>query len=337
MDVSRSLTTILEATSESSSLRNPYLAQLIEQLTFSDITVEYWSLRSAFFGKFDIVHIHWADSIYRGRTHIRTIVKCFLFMAMIVRWKIARVKIVWTVHNILPHERLRIIERITEWFFRKSLTQVILLNDSDVGLESIIPGVPRVTILHGHYIDWFNNSEKFSPVVGRIVFAGMMRPYKGIESLVRSFSDTEDPRLTLVLAGQPLSDEYESVIRGMTADDLRIHTQFGFLSESDLVRSITESMLVVLPYHGLYNSGAAILALSLGRPILVPHTPSMKLLQTEVGLGWVNIFEGDLTAVSLDSALDGVATRGELPELEARNWQTIGRQHFELFTGLSAS
>ena len=42
------------------------------------------------------------------------------------------------------------------------------------------------TILHGHYREWYGPSNAPS-VPGRLLCFGLLRPYKGVESLLAAF------------------------------------------------------------------------------------------------------------------------------------------------------
>ncbi len=60
---------------------------------------------------------------------------------------------------------------------------------------------------------------------------------------------------------------------------------------------------MVLPYREMHNSGAALTALSLNRPVLVPDNEVNRELAEEVGPGWVFRYDGELTGRHLLDAL----------------------------------
>jgi beta-1,4-mannosyltransferase len=115
----------------------------------------------------------------------------------------------------------------------------------------------------------------------------------------------------------------------LAGDDTRITLQFGFISDTELVDIVSSAELMVLPYRFMHNSGAAIAALSIGRPVLVPANPVNDELSLEVGAGWVFQFDGELTADALAHAIAAVraSTRTARPDLSARDWLPIGAAH----------
>ena len=86
---------------------------------------------------------------------------------------------------------------------------------------------------------------------------------------------------------------------------------------------------MVLPYRQMHNSGAALAALSLDRPVLVPANPINADLAAEVGPGWVHTFAGDLTSEALRAGLQALDTvpRSAAPDLSRREWADTGEQH----------
>jgi hypothetical protein len=91
---------------------------------------------------------------------------------------------------------------------------------------------------------------------------------------------------------------------------------------------------VVLPYHLMHNSAAALTALSLDRPVLVPHNAVTRALANEPGDGWVHTYRGELTGADIEAAIRAVRSgeRGPQPALDARSWQRTTRAHLDAYT-----
>ena len=96
---------------------------------------------------------------------------------------------------------------------------------------------------------------------------------------------------------------------------------------------MSESELVVLPYRHMHNSGAALTALSLSRPVLVPDNAVNRDLAAEVGPGWVITFEGDLDADDLRRALEEARRpdRADAPDLSRRDWALAAPAHLAAY------
>jgi len=160
-----------------------------------------------------------------------------------------------------------------------------------------------------------------------------MRPYKGLERILEVFPQVQAPEVSLLIRGHSSSRDYVEGLARAAAADSRITFEAGFLDDAELVRSVTSCEIIVLPYRRVLNSGVALLALSLDRPVLAPSAPSVLELQRELGEDWILLFEGDLEASHLEGALQRSRRRDpkSMVDLSARTWKSIGQQHAAVY------
>lgn len=317
---------VLESFRRPKPTTNPYITQLFRALSDEAQVIPYRPA-AALFGRYDIVHLHWPELLvgghnWRGRT-VRRVVTSLLLL----RWKLTRVPIVRTVHNIerpsniaaFDHRVLDLIDQLTTFDIR--------LNDQTPQRGSI----PGMTIEHGHYRDWFAPLTASDAIAGRIGYVGLIRRYKGVEDLVGAFTRLEDSSYSLHIAGKPSSDELIEVLRTAAQDDPRVTIEPRFLDDEELVQAITSSELIVLPYRHMHNSGTALAALSADRPVLVPQNQVNRALADEVGPGWVFMFDDGITPEAIITALESSAPRGTRPDLSAREWSVSRDKHLLAF------
>ncbi|MCU1438802.1 MAG: hypothetical protein JWP66_1889 [Naasia sp.] len=310
---------------------NPYIVMLADALRATPgVQLRLFSWRSALFARYDVFHLHWPDILVRGHGRGKTAVRRILTALLLARLAITRTPIVRTAHNLAAHEQQPLFARVLLDAFDRRTALWIALNP-----ETILPEGPQsVVILHGSYTSWYAQHPKPAPVPGRLAYFGLIRPYKNVEGLLRAFAGLPDPELTLEVAGNP-SAELRAPIDALAAADPRTRAQLRFVPDADVARVVGEAELVVLPYREMHNSGGLLLALSLDRPVLVPATPANARLADEVGAGWVHLYSGDLTAAALAEALRAVrataTTRGERPDLSAREWADAGIRHLAAY------
>lgn len=306
---------VLESFRRPKSTTNPYITQLFDALSeVADVTP--YRPMAALFGRYDIVHLHWPELLVGGHNWRGRTVRRMVTSLLLLRWRLTRVPIVRTVHNIerptninaFDHRVLDRIDRLT--------TLDIRLNDRTPPR----PGIPAVTVEHGHYRDWFAPHMGGEAVPGRFGYVGLIRRYKGVEDLVAAFVGIDDPSLSLGIAGKPSSTDLVDALRQAAGGDPRVTIDPRFLDDEELVHAITASELVVLPYRHMHNSGTALAALSADRPVLVPDNDVNRDLAAEVGEGWVTLFDGALTPEILTDALAGSRGRSAHPDLSAREW-----------------
>lgn len=311
---------------------NPYTELLSRSLqNLPDVTVVNFSWRRALTGRYDVFHVHWPEILVDGRSPAKKAVRQLLTVMLLVKLGLRAIPMVRTVHNVgLPQgisrrekTLLRVIERRTAMCIRLNAhTEVSRV-------------MPVVTVPHGDYRSWYAQHAKRSTVPGQFGYVGLVRRYKGVESLVAAFSGTagDHPQLTLRVGGRPSTAALAAAIEALAGGDPRTELNLRQLSDGELVDIVTSSELVVLPYRFMHNSAGALTALSLGRPVLVPDNEVNRSLREEVGPGWVYLYQGDLVSETLTRTLQSVRSdvRSPEPDLSNRGWDETGRLHADAY------
>ncbi len=304
---------------------NPYIVQLDRALAQTPtITHLRFDWKSALLTRVDVMHLHWPETLLGGNRAWKRLGKRVLFRALLWKLQFTDAAIVRTAHNLhlpgdLPPAEEKLLRQVEE---RTDLR--ILLNE-----ETSLPWTSATRVIpHGHYVDWFSQVPPVDPEENRLGFVGLVRRYKGVEGLISAFSATAASGLRLRISGNPTSASLADEIGGLAASDPRIELDFRFLSEEDFATAIMHSVGVVLPYRFMHNSGTALAALSLDRPVLVPRTDVNTALSAEVGPGWVHMFDGDLDAADLEAFHTAAAAPSRArPRLGRRDWDHAGVEH----------
>lgn len=322
---------------------NPFVRMLLESYG-DNVTLIHFSWWSAFSGSYDILHLHWPERVMRGSGGIKKHIKPLLFLALIIRNKVRNVPMLWTVHNDEPHEPGSSLDAAVFAKWVKSVTHKVYLSEWAASHDAFPPEHSSV-ILHGHYRPILHHEyrpdETSGSFDGRLLFFGFLRPYKGIESLIDAFG-AMDSRLrgsdaTLRIVGKAVSPMYGAALRAQASPWSTIEVEDKFLADRALEDEITAADLVVLPYSKMYNSGAVLLALSIGRPVLVPESPTMKEIQAEIGDNWLRTFAGPLSSNQLAKEITWLSARGPVqrPAFIGREWPAIGAAYNALFVRLA--
>lgn len=311
---------------------NPYILMLLASMPATIRAVDFsWS--RAIVGRYDVIHLHWPELLLRDPGRFRSGIKRILFTLMFLRLLITRTPVLQTVHNLTPHETGPRYERWILGKLRARTGTWIVLNPTPVPISS----GRVVEILHGHYRDWFADCARPDTEPGRYLFFGLIRPYKQVGSLIDAFLELNDPATTLRVVGAASDPAVEKQVASLGADRTNISVEFAFVPDDQLAVELGLAELVVLPYKEFYNSGAALLALSLGRPVLTPRSESSLALQAEFGAEWVLVFDGELCGAHLKDALALLRTtvRPPLPDLSRREWAGISAAHTELYSSMA--
>jgi glycosyltransferase involved in cell wall biosynthesis len=319
---------VLETFGRPKPTTNPYISQLHTSLsTTDDLEVLTFDYRTALLGRYDVVHAHWPELMVDGHRALGRLSRRALAALTVARWRLTRIPVVRTLHNL---ERPEGISR----FDHAVLSGIDAATALDIALNDVTPprdGLPQTTIPHGHYRDWFAEHPSPQPVAGRVAYVGLIRRYKGVEDLVDAFKGWDRPTASLHIAGRPSSPELLDGLRSAAASDDRISIDPRFLDDADFATAIRSAELIVLPYRHMHNSGTALAALSLDRPVLVPDNAVNRALAEECGPGWVHLFRDAITAADIERAWNDSRERTGVPDLSRREWAAAGVRHREAF------
>jgi beta-1,4-mannosyltransferase len=307
---------------------NPYVVQLVGSIRDAGAEVEWFTWWQGLRGRYDVLHVHWPEIMIRRSGRAARVAARVRFAALLLRLTATRTPLVRTLHNVGAHERGGWWEHaLLRWCDRRTAYWIRLNPHTPLPRPAPVAVIP-----HGHYTDWYGGIPAGEPVPGRVLTFGLLRPFKGTDALVAAVAGLPGEQLTLRVVGRPVVPEMRVLVEAAVAADPRVTAVLDYVEDTALAAEIAAAQLVVLPYRALHNSGALLLALSLGRPVLAPAAPSAVELAVEVGPGWLHLYEGELTAEVLGKAL--AATRdlpGAPPDLRRREWPLIGRRHVEVY------
>ena len=311
---------------------NPYTELLGRSLQdLPEVTVVNFSWTGALLGRYDVFHVHWPEILVDGRSPAKKAVRQLLTVMLLAKLGVKGVPMVRTVHNVgLPEGISRREKLLLHLIERRTALYIRLNTHTEVSRK-----LPVITVPHADYRSWYARHAKRSTVPGQLGYVGLVRRYKGVESLVGAFAGTagDHPQLTLRVGGKPSTAALAATIEGLAGGDPRIELNLRQLSDSELVDVVTSSELMVLPYRFMHNSAGALTVLSLGRPVLMPDNEVNRSLRQEVGPGWVYLYQGDLTGETLTEALQAVRSdvRSAEPDLSGRGWDETGRLHLDAY------
>ena len=163
---------------------------------------------------------------------------------------------------------------------------------------------------------------------------GLMRPYKGIELLLRAWRGIDGAELWI--AGAPRMD-----ISALTADaPAGVRFVPRFISDSELPAYFRRADLVVLPYREIDQSGVLFTALAFGKPLLLSDVGGFPEI---AATGAARTFPAGDAAALHDSlrellgdadALSQMATRAREAAAGEYSWEATARRTLDLYRSL---
>jgi glycosyltransferase involved in cell wall biosynthesis len=272
----------------------------------------------------DVVHVQW---VARPQVDLRWVERLR-----------RRRPVVLTAHNVLPHEGAVDAEQRRELY--TAFDRVVV--HTREGAEQVAGfGVPSERIVRIPHGTFDAPPAAIAPPAGRtLLFFGLIRRYKGLDTLVRALAEVPDARL--VVAGDPLDsvEETQQLAREVGIAD-RIDWRLGYLPAEEVERLMRDAAVAVFPYRsGSSASGALSTALGHGRPAVV--TEILGEAVAEYGAGRVvPTDDPSALAAAIRSLLDDPAAlaeayRGTERAREALSWSAIAAAHEALYTDLLA-
>lgn len=232
----------------------------------------------------DILHIHWPHPFLLANSRAKTILKSSSFIGELLILKLFGIKIVWTIHNITNHEgRFNSLELFFNKFIARLCDKLIVhcpsaknevMNTYAVTRDSLIVVIPHGNYIHSHenVIGKTQARKQLHLNAENIIFLffGQIELYKGISELIEAFKKLNSSQATLLIVGKSYNDEITDDILKRYDGKENIKTIFEFIPDNEIQIYMNAADVVVLPYRDILTSGAVILAMSFGKPVIAP-------------------------------------------------------------------
>lgn len=269
--------------------RNPYHTELARHLDRCDVDVADESQLKSILAEFrrtgrrpDVIHLHALPPVALQPAKLA---RLLVFWFRLHRLQRSGVKIVWTVHNAADHESAH--PRLDRFLSRRCyhLADAVIIHS--LGARDAIETQWRTVrrhnsfiVHHGHFLDCYPAGIPRTDARAQLglpadavvfLFLGNIRPYKGVQQLVRDFKAIATPNLRLVIAGETLSPELRDDIQREIGICDRIDFRPHFVPDAEVQTYLAASDVVVFPYTKALTSGALILAMGFGRACIAPR------------------------------------------------------------------
>lgn len=342
---------------------NPYQRLLYEQLAAHGIPLapaerftlgSLWRMR----GLVRYLHFHWPQSYWRhehGPALLRvplSVAKTGLFGLRLAVARALGFRIVWTIHQVSPHEvaaeRLdRLGARVLARF-----SHVLLAHDDATAEEAraqLGRAGERVEVVpHGPYVGVYPDGrgrgavrEELALDARTTVFLafGDLRAYKAVEVLLEAFQTARLDDAALLVAGSDRAGRGVEVTAAAEADP-RIRPLLGFVPDSRVAELYAAADVAVVARGDGGTSGSLILALSMGVPVVAARRPAYEALTDSGRAGW--LFEpgdpeslGSALVAAEEAGADERKRRGRaaLKQAQSVRWTDIGSRTAQLLRG----
>jgi beta-1,4-mannosyltransferase len=328
---------------------NPHAALLTRELIALGAQVVDWTPLRALLRPGDLWHLHHPDIALYRRSFAGSIFETVAFLSLLWLARLRGLRVLWTIHDLGSNDGLH--PRLETWFWKAfvpTVDAVICLSERGrVMAHERFPGLvgrPTYVVPHGHYRDAYPQTMTreaarrrlgLAPETSVLLHFGLMRPYKNVPHLIRTFRALADPSQVLLIVGRPFDAILEREVRAAADGAPNVRFDLRWIPPDDVQTFFVASDLVVLPYRRILNSGALMLAMTFGRPVLVPDLGAMRDQQAKFGPEWVRLYRGGLGPEELSAACAWArGSRAQSPDLSGGDWAEIALQTCAIYAAL---
>jgi len=189
------------------------------------------------------------------------------------------IKKIITIHDVVLHDRPDFLhywyDKICRRLTLKQFNNILLLSDVDAHLmeKSMNPKRHKLFFSKLGPYTYLRNYPIGHNTYGKyILFFGTIRPYKGVDVLIKAFTKSKcrDYDVKLVIAGKDIDG---NILHDGYDDD--IITLNRYIENRELATLISNSLFAVLPYKSATQSGVTKSAIALEKPMVCTNVGNL--------------------------------------------------------------
>jgi glycosyltransferase involved in cell wall biosynthesis len=266
-----------------------------------------WLLRAR--PRVRVLHFHWPHNYFRDPHRpngLRSWLKLGLFTARLAAARLIGCRIAWTIHEVVPHvttarelDRLRGAERIGSQVLAR-LSHVLLANDKEtVELARRELGLvaDRIAVVpHPSYVGVYPPGRPRAEVRRELgipdsafvfLLFGHVTAYKRVDVFVDAFRRAQLDDAALVVAGLVQDEPSAAKVRRAAEQDTRIKPLLEFIADDRVAELFGAADAAIAPRQDGGTSGALLLALSLGVPVLAARAATYEQITGGETAAWL--------------------------------------------------
>jgi glycosyltransferase involved in cell wall biosynthesis len=228
-----------------------------------------------------VFHLHWLNFLFRSKNSGEHRTSAEAFIAQCRAFVEAGGTLVWTVHNLVEHEKT---DAELEQDVRTEISRLAacIFVHGNHAFDAVSQSLPDVrdklhVIEHGNYIGSYENTvdpETAKRVVGlfgaqkTLLSLGWVRRYKGLDSLCTALQAVPGARLVVAGSIRKPDKSYFEELFGKTTN---VIVREGWIADDSVQYYTNSADFMVLPYVSSLTSGAALLSFSFSLPLIAPR------------------------------------------------------------------
>lgn len=233
-----------------------------------------------------MLHLHWLNQVLGRASSAREADRERLaFLDRLDHFREKGGHLGWTIHNILPHgarfsdEEARLSQDVLD---RCDVVHVMAARTAEiVAPHFTVPADRTIQVPHPSYLGAYEDRVSRDQARHELglwpdeivyVVLGAIRPYKGLRELLDAWPEVRasDQRRRLVIAGGPSEEPGVAELLEDASLQAGVLLFTGQVAPADVQLFLRAADVAVLPHVRALNSGALMLSITFGLPVVVP-------------------------------------------------------------------
>ena len=274
--------------------KNPYFTLVGDELIKNGVDFKYidefQKIDQIIEEKPTLIHFHQLSPFYHANTPEETLKKANQLLDNIQDLKDSGGKIVYTMHNPLPHNRIFTdIDKMVNNKMYNLSNHIIVLGPSakEIITKNHNITTPISVVKHVSFKEFYGKKQDKKRVrkeIGlpsnAIIFGniGSIKPYKGLEFIINAFmkfSESQDHKKNshLLIAGYSTDNEYVNSLRENYPKNITIINKD--LNDTELIKFLSALDYSIFAFKDIWASGSVVLSISYKIPVIVPDIGCM--------------------------------------------------------------
>ncbi len=207
-------------------------------------------------------------------------------------------KIISVVDNIIPHEKRPGDKTLSNYFIKKADGFIAMSKSVLTDLNKFDSKKPKIYSPHPIY-DHYGKIKPRETALEKleldkefryVLFFGFIRDYKGLDLLLKAFSDDffEKNKIKLIVAGEFYTDEepYRKLITKLNLQE-KIILRTGYIPNSEVENYFNAADIVAQPYKSATQSGVTQIGYHFNKPMLVTNVGGLPEIIPDGKAGYV--------------------------------------------------
>ena len=297
----------------------------------------------------EVLHIHW---LYRfnlvwSKGNLSRILIEKWFKLWIQSLGLVGIKVLWTAHNVLPHDPIFRDDLVIRRFLVQRCAAVVALSqDTENSLKKDFEPhrvclIPEGPLPHPTIFSRVEFRRRLQVPENNILLVslGNLAPYKGISDLLRA-SQNLDKKISIRIAGWcgvAEKGELERLCEEAKSCGADIQIAFRKLTINEYGGYLQAADFYIAPFREITNSGSLNAALTACLPVVIPDLPSLLWIPRDAAV----VYQPDLDGRGLAAAIESLPaiSMEKLASMQSagaafasRNpWATVAERHIRMY------